>query len=87
MRFVIIDKLPYYYNRGVAYQCSISATQIEIKEGSAKKIKAPSITYTEEAIKKVLGITLIDGWDEKTKKIVKRSNKTVSSIKEQSKKK
>ena len=86
MRFILIDANPYYYSNGLAYRCLISADKIEIKEGGAKKVKKPSTTYTEEAIKKVLGITLIDGWDEKTKKVIKATNKTVSSIKKQANK-
>ena len=45
-----------------------------------------STVYTEDEIKRRLGIFLVDTWDEENQKIVKKTNKTISTIPNRTKK-
>lgn len=79
--FVIIGTMPFFYKGGLCYPCELSATSVKVdfKNGKAPK-EQPTCFYTEEEIKQKLDIKLIDGWDIKTKKVVKKSNISVSSM-------
>lgn len=72
---------PYYTTGDKVFPCSVSAEKIEVEfKKPVKKVETLDCIYTEDEIKKKLGIKSINVWDESCNGIVKRSNKIVSSI-------
>lgn len=81
MAFILHKGKPYHLGGNRAYPCSISADSIKIDLKNPLKNKITvSCIYTENEIKHRLGIKFIDTWDEEKQKVVKKTNKTVSSI-------
>lgn len=80
--FFVYNKKPYFVVNGMYYRCSLSADKVEVDFKEPATIKhTPSVLYTEEEIKRFLGICFIDSWDETKKKVIKISNQTISSLK------
>lgn len=80
MAYTIINDKPYFYSGKGIYPCLIEANRIEVDfEKPVKKVKVDKI-YTESEVKHALGVFMIDTWDSKLNKVVKKTNKTVSSI-------
>ncbi|MEG0366519.1 MAG: hypothetical protein RR585_06770 [Coprobacillus sp.] len=82
MAYILHKDKPYYFSGSAIYPCTISASSVvvDFKKPVKEKIKVIDV-YTESEIKHRLGIKLIDTWDEKKQKVVKVSNKKVSSMK------
>ena len=63
------------------FPCSVSANRVEVDfKNPVDKVDANGCIYTESEIRKRLNIKMIDSWDAENEKVVKVSNKTVSSI-------
>lgn len=81
MAYIIHNSKPYYYDGTRAYPCSISGDKITVQ---FDKPLSDSITPTEilneSLMRHKLGVMMIDGWDSKNQKVIKVSNKTVTSI-------
>ena len=80
--FTLYKKLPYLLTDDFSQMipCELSADKIILDK---TKLKAPKdlvgiFSYAEIMAK--LGICFVDGWDAKNKKVVKVSNKKLSSI-------
>lgn len=75
------DGKPYYTTGCKAFPCSVSANRVEVDfKNPVDKVDANGCIYTESEIRKRLNIKMIDSWDAENEKVVKVSNKTVSSI-------
>lgn len=81
MAYVLHKEKPYHYAGNRLYPCSVSADKvvIDFNKPIVEKIRVECL-YTENEIKHRLGIRFIETWDEKTHKVIKKSNKVVSSI-------
>lgn len=80
MAYTIQNGKPYFYSGKGVYPCLIEANRIKVDfKKPVKKVKVDKI-YTESEIKHALGIFMIDTWDSELNKVVKKTNKTVSSI-------
>ena len=77
MAYILVNEKPYYTNGSKVFPCSLSAevTTVEF-----------NCIYTEDEIKQRLGIAYVDTWDEENQKIVKKTNKTISTIPNRTKK-
>ncbi|RHT97934.1 MULTISPECIES: hypothetical protein [Erysipelotrichaceae] len=75
------DGKPYYTTGCKAFPCAVSANRVEVDfKNPVDKVDANGCIYTESEIRKRLNIKMIDSWDAENEKVVKVSNKTVSSI-------
>lgn len=75
------DGKPYYTTGCKAFSCAVSANRVEVDfKNPVDKVDANGCIYTESEIRKRLNIKMIDSWDAENEKVVKVSNKTVSSI-------
>lgn len=81
MAYVLHKGKPYHYAGNRLYPCSISADKvvIDFKKPLVEKVRVTCL-YTESEIKHRLGVQMIDAWNEEEQKVVKKSNKIVSSI-------
>lgn len=77
----MIGSMPYYITSDKAFPCSISADKVLVDFKTEREKPNPlGAIYTESEIKQKLGIFLVDSWNKEQQKVVKISNKTVSSI-------
>lgn len=87
MAYIIHKDKPYYYNGSKVFACSISANAVTVDFNNPVRFKDKiECVYTEDEIKRKLGIFMVDSWDAEKEKVVKVSNKTISSIPDRSKK-
>lgn len=86
MYFTIIDGLPYILGKP---NDKDEITEMREVEVSAMYVRAGDLTHklpkvydilTETEVKAKLGIFKVDGWDKVNNKIVKTTNKVISSI-------
>lgn len=79
--YILLDGKPYYYYDKRIFPCSISADSIIIdtKKPLKKKVEIKSI-FTEDEIRHRLNIMMIDVWDPKEQKVIKKSNQIISSM-------
>lgn len=73
---------PYYTTGSKVFACEVAADKIKVDFSKAITgvKKKTNCVYTEAEIKKCLNIKMVDSWDEVNEKVVKVSNKVVSSI-------
>ena len=80
MFFVIKDNLPYIVGNDKIYPCEVSATQVRTDKNHPMPMPKDAVLYTYSEILGKFGICLVDGWNATQQKVVKVSNKVVSSI-------
>jgi hypothetical protein len=79
--FILINGMPFCYDGERAYPIQIDAFKVFILKDNPIPVKTTiGCVYTEDEMRMRLGIKKIDDWDEVNKKVVKKSNKTVSSV-------
>jgi hypothetical protein len=83
MFFIIKNGLPYIVSSDekTIYPCEISATHIKTDSKNPKDMPKDAVILSKTEILGKFGICLVDGWNQKTNQVVKVSNKTISSIK------
>ena len=89
MVYILVNEKPYYTNGSKVFPCSLSAevTTVDFKNPARLDKDATfNCIYTEDEIKQRLGIAYVDTWDEENQKIVKKTNKTISTIPNRTKK-
>ena len=73
--------MPVCYDGERAYPIQIDAFKVFILKDNPVPVKMTiGCVYTEDEMRMRLGIKKIDDWDEVNKKVVKKSNKSVSSV-------
>lgn len=83
MAYILVKDEPYYTNGSKFFACSLSADKVTVDFNNPVSFKEEiefNCIYTEDEIKRRLGIFLIDTWDGKNQKVVKKTNKTISTI-------
>lgn len=83
MPYLIFKDKPYFTAKNKVYPCSVSADVVTVDFKNPIKLTKDfsfDCFYTENEIKKKLGVFIVDTWDVQNNKVVKVSNKTVSSI-------
>lgn len=82
MAYIYCNNKPYYYNGSKVFPCEIKADAIKVDFNNPVRNFKGKITclYTDDEIKKKLGIFFVDSWDEEKNKVIKKTNKVVSSI-------
>lgn len=83
MAYILVKDKPYYTNGSKVFACSLSADKVTVDFNNPVSFKEEiefNCIYTEDEIKRRLGILLIDTWDGKNQKVVKKTNKTISTI-------
>lgn len=78
----IVDKgLPYYISEDYKkmYPCEIDAFSYSVDFSKPISVLLIDCVLTDNEVRAKLGIVAVDGWDKANNKIVKVSNKTVSS--------
>lgn len=79
--FILINGMPFCYDGERAYPIQIDAFKVFILKDNPIPVKTMiGCVYTEDEMRIRLGIKKIDDWDEVNKKVVKKSNKSVSSV-------
>jgi hypothetical protein len=79
--FVVQKGLPYFCSNGKLYACTIDAFNLTV-DFKKPIAKTEPITYTlnENELRNKFGIYKVDSWDSVNNKVIKISNKTVSSM-------
>ncbi len=83
--FIRVNNKPYFYNKelGIIHPVKLTATTLRVNFDVAKKYNEKITSYyTQEEITRIFGIFLVDGWSEKQQKVVKITNKVVSTLEE-----
>ncbi|MEG2603144.1 MAG: hypothetical protein RSA23_09720, partial [Carnobacterium sp.] len=80
MLFILINDLPYYFQNGMAFPCVIYANKIEVDFKNGFEVNEVDGLYTEDEMKRRLGTKMVEYFDEKERKVLKKANKEVSSI-------
>ena len=81
MAYIMHNAKPYYFDGTKAYPCSISGDSITVQfDKPLSESIVPTEILNEHLIRHKLGIKMIDGWDELENKVIKVTNKTISSI-------
>ena len=83
MAYILVKDEPYYTNGSKVFACSLSADKVTVDFNNPVSFKEEiefNCIHTEDEIKRRLGIFLIDTWDGKNQKVVKKTNKTISTI-------
>ena len=83
MAYILVKDEPYYTNGSKVFACSLSADKVTVDFNNPVSFKEEiefNCIYTEDEIKRRLGIFLIDTWDGKNQKVVKKTNKPISTI-------
>ena len=89
MAYILVKEKPYYTNGSKVFACSLSADKVTVDFNNPVRFKEEvefNCIYTEDEIKRRLGIFLVDTWDEENQKVVKKTNKTISTIPNRKKK-
>ena len=80
MAFIIHNGLPYYTKGEGMNPCSVDGFKIEIQEDVILPLPKVDRFLSAPCLRAKLQIILVDSWDEEKGKVIKISNKTISSI-------
>lgn len=78
---------PFYTDGKNSFPCALTANESVVDWESKENLDPKYVKsyMTESEIKHYFGLKLVDAWDVKTQKVIKVSNKKVSSIKQKKK--
>lgn len=84
MAYIMHNSKPYYFDGTKAYPCTITGDSITVQfDKPLSDTVTPTEILNEHLIRHKLGIKMIDGWDDVEDKVIKVTNKTVTSIEQE----